>query len=74
MRPIPQLDGVIKMQRKSENRDTTVSRNFTISSSAGVGTYDLLVAIWKDTNGNYQIDGDDLVLRTGRFDNVLYVY
>lgn len=55
-------------------RDTTTSRYFTISSGAGTGTYDLLVAIWKDTNGNNQIDSSDLVLRTGRFNNVLYVY
>lgn len=55
-------------------RDTTTSRYFTISSTAGTGYYDLLVAIWKDTNGNDQIDGDDLVLRTGRFYDAVYVY
>lgn len=55
-------------------RTSTVSRSFRIGSSVGTGTYDLLVAIWKDTNGNNQIDGNDLVLRTGRFDNVLDVY
>lgn len=55
-------------------KDTTTSRYFTISSGAGTGTYDLLVAIWKDTNGNNQIDSSDLVLRTGRFNGALYVY
>jgi hypothetical protein len=58
----------------SSYRDTTTSRYFTISSGAGAGYYDLLVAIWKDTNGNGQVDGSDLVLRTGRFDNAVYVY
>lgn len=55
-------------------KDTTTSRYFTISSSAGTGSYDLLVAIWKDTNGNNQIDSSDLVLRYGRFYGVLNVY
>ena len=55
-------------------KDTTTSRYFTVSSSAGTGSYDLLVAIWKDTNGNNQIDSSDLVLRTGRFYGVLTVY
>ncbi len=42
----------------------TIKRNFKIPSTIAAGTYDLLVALWKDKNGNNRIDGlptDELV-------------
>ncbi|MCB1034922.1 MAG: hypothetical protein KDD47_13930, partial [Acidobacteria bacterium] len=54
-------------------RDTAVSRSFVVSSSAPVGTYDLLVAIWYDTNGNSVIDSGDKALRSIRYPGHLTV-
>lgn len=50
-----------------QSRDTNVSRLFTVPSTATPGLYDLLVAIWFDTNGNNLIDGNDKPLRTLRY-------
>ncbi|HRC85155.1 MAG TPA: hypothetical protein PK413_06070, partial [Thermoanaerobaculia bacterium] len=47
-----------------QSRDTAVSRLFTVPATATRGTYDLLVAIWFDTNGNNTIDSNDKPLRT----------
>jgi stage II sporulation SpoD-like protein len=56
-----------------QSRDTAVSRLFTVPSTATVGTYDLLVAIWFDANGNGVIDGNDKPLRTLRFTGLITV-
>ncbi|NJL28512.1 MAG: hypothetical protein HC897_11795, partial [Thermoanaerobaculia bacterium] len=45
-------------------RDTAVSRTFTVPSTAPTGTYNLLVAIWYDSNNNSVIDSNDKPLRT----------
>jgi len=45
-------------------RDTAVSRSFTVPTTAPVGTYNLLVAIWYDSNNNSVIDSTDKPLRT----------
>jgi hypothetical protein len=55
-------------------RDTGVSRTFTVSSGAPGGYYDLLVAIWFDSNGNSTIDSTDKALRTIRLPAAIYVY
>jgi hypothetical protein len=55
-------------------RDTAVSRLFTVPSTAPTGTYDLLVALWFDVNGNGAIDGADKPLRTIRKTGALVVF
>ncbi len=39
-----------------------VSRSFTVPAGTAPGTYDLIVALWYDTNGDNAITGSDLVL------------
>jgi hypothetical protein len=57
-----------------QSRDTNVSRLFTVPSTATPGTYDLLVAIWFDTNGNGVIDSNDKALRTLRYTGLINVF
>lgn len=54
-------------------RDTAVSRLFKVPTTATTGTYDLLVAIWFDANGNNVIDGSDKALRTLRYTGLIVV-
>lgn len=56
-----------------QSRDTGISRLFTVPSTALPGTYDLLVALWFDTNGNNVIDSNDKPLRTLRVTGALVV-
>lgn len=57
-----------------QSRDTGVSRSFDVPSYAPTGYYDLVVAIWYDTDGNGQITSADKALRTFRENNAVYVY
>lgn len=40
----------------------SVSRQFTVPGGTAPGTYDLIVALWYDTNGDNAITGSDLAL------------
>jgi hypothetical protein len=44
------------------NGNNNVSRQFTVPASTTAGTYDLLFAVWKDSNGDGQIDSGDTLL------------
>jgi hypothetical protein len=39
--------------------NNNVSRQFTVPAGTATGTYDLLFAVWQDSNGNGQIDSGD---------------
>ncbi len=41
------------------NGNNNVSRQFTVPAGTTAGTYDLLFAVWKDSNGDGQIDSGD---------------
>jgi hypothetical protein len=55
-------------------RDTAVSRSFTVPWNAATGTYDLLVAIWYDTNDDGVITSSDKWMRMITYDNAVTVY
>jgi hypothetical protein len=57
-----------------QSRDTGASRLFTVPATAPTGTYDLLVALWLDVNGNNVIDSADQPLRTYRSSAALSVF
>jgi len=50
---------------------SSVSRQFTVATTAPLGTYDLLVSIVEDTNNNGKIDSSDQLLDFATFDDVL---
>jgi len=50
---------------------SSVSRRFTVATTAPLGTYDLLVSIVEDTNNNGKIDSSDQLLDFATFDDVL---
>lgn len=56
-----------------QSRDTAVSRQFAVPPGIPVGTYNLIVAIWFDTNGNNLIDAADKPLRTLTYPSAIVI-
>lgn len=56
-----------------QSRTTAVSRQFLVPATAPRGTYNLIVAIWLDTNGNNLIDAADKPLRTLTYPSAIVV-
>jgi len=49
------------------------SRNFLIPAGTASGSYDLIVALWRDLNTNSVIDAEDLVLATTTYNGAIVI-